>query len=154
MNRLFVISVIFVGLFFGCKKYEDGPLISFRSAKHRLYGDYTLTRYTVNGIDSLQQMENGFGLNFHFYYVEDNDHDDILIDGGSHTGTYYQDFVSYYNFNNHKKSIRINSGSIMFTGYGVPDIQDLDFDISKLTIDEIHMTTTYNGKEYLLELKE
>lgn len=32
-----------------CKKYEEGPAISFRSAKNRIEGDWTLVSGTVDG---------------------------------------------------------------------------------------------------------
>jgi hypothetical protein len=45
MKNLFKItSVLVLILFFtACKKYEDGPLISFRSKQHRLEGKWKLT---------------------------------------------------------------------------------------------------------------
>jgi hypothetical protein len=40
-------------LFFGCKKGPEDPFLSFRSRKARVSGAWTVTAYTINGIDSL-----------------------------------------------------------------------------------------------------
>lgn len=44
--------IFLVFLISGCK-YEDGPVISFRSACKRVEGTYTIDKFEVNGNDSL-----------------------------------------------------------------------------------------------------
>jgi len=124
-------------------------MVSLRSAKNRLYGNYTLTKYTINGVDSLQQMLNRYGLHFEFRYVETNDDDALQIDGGNSI----EIFACRYGFINHKKSIRLyNHGSFLFTGWGTPNPQDVDIDLLKLMDHDVHMETIYNGKDYYFEL--
>jgi hypothetical protein len=41
-----------------CKKYEDGPCISFRSANNRLCHARNMISYTVDGADSLGYLSN------------------------------------------------------------------------------------------------
>ena len=48
INFLIFIS-LFTIIFSSCNKYEEGPKISFLSAKNRVAGDYTLAKYLVNG---------------------------------------------------------------------------------------------------------
>ena len=120
----------------------------FSLCEKRVYGDYTLVKYTVNGVDSIQHMKNTFGLNFHFYYEDINGVDDLQIDGGNTSSV----FVTRYNFVNHKKCIRMDAGSILFTVYGAPYTNYVDFVILKLSNDEIHMSINYNYKEYYIEL--
>ena len=48
------IIIVITILFSGCRKYEEGPLISFRSVVHRIEGNWQVTEYISNGIDSLQ----------------------------------------------------------------------------------------------------
>lgn len=54
----------YIGLFLGililvgsCKKYPEGPKLSFKTVKHRLSGNWELIRFEVGGIDSLSVME-------------------------------------------------------------------------------------------------
>jgi hypothetical protein len=35
-----------------CKKYEEGPLISLRTVKNRIYGKWKIEEYFINGVDS------------------------------------------------------------------------------------------------------
>jgi hypothetical protein len=135
-------------LLFSCKKYEEGPLISFRSAKNRIYGNHTLTKYTVDGIDSLQQMANKFGINFRFYF-QDYDKADVI--DMSSPGI-VRPFISTYYLINKKKEFTVKTGSILFTGYGDYDYKDVDFTITKLTMEEMHFKTSYNSRDYYFEL--
>ena len=41
-----------IGIITSCKKYEEGPFITFRSVKNRLIGMWSLVKYTNNGVDS------------------------------------------------------------------------------------------------------
>jgi hypothetical protein len=49
----FCILTVASVLFFGCKKGPEDPWLSFRSRKARVSGVWTVSAYTVNGIDSL-----------------------------------------------------------------------------------------------------
>ena len=57
MKKIFAfIFVLTVGstvlaLVNGCKKYEDGPLVSFRTRTERLSNTWEVDNYTVNGND-------------------------------------------------------------------------------------------------------
>jgi hypothetical protein len=51
-NIVFALTLVVSGLLFhSCKKYEDGPGISFRSAEARVEADWRVKEYTVNGED-------------------------------------------------------------------------------------------------------
>jgi len=53
MNKYSVILLfVFCASFFtGCKKYYDGPLISFRSKEKRLINTWHLESYLINNVD-------------------------------------------------------------------------------------------------------
>ncbi|NTW33499.1 MAG: hypothetical protein HGB12_12905 [Bacteroidetes bacterium] len=149
MKKAFLFLLILTGIIEGCK-YDDGPVFSLISARHRVYGRYILEKFTINGIDSLQQMQNRYGLNFYFYYEDTNEVDDMeIFDSGGNFK-----FITRYSLTNHNKIIRMNYGSVLLTGSWVPNYQATGMTILKLTHDEIHMKTTFNDKEYLFELKE
>lgn len=40
---------------FGCKKYEDGPIISLRTKNHRLEGKWNVSSYTINGVEQMNK---------------------------------------------------------------------------------------------------
>lgn len=57
-------SFFFLGLVFflsaasltSCKKYEDGPMLSLRSKKHRVVNDWKLDRYFINDTDKTDSL--------------------------------------------------------------------------------------------------
>ena len=51
MKYLLPFTLLAAVLLTGCK-YEDGPLVSIRSAKNRVFGSKKVEAYIVNGIDS------------------------------------------------------------------------------------------------------
>jgi hypothetical protein len=60
--------------FNSCKKYEDGPLISLRTKKARVVGDWKISKATTDGIDVTSAWS---GVYLYFkkddsYNVEDN----------------------------------------------------------------------------------
>lgn len=60
MKTKITLCVIASSLIFfdGCKKYEDGPMLSFRSKKARVEGNWKVDKYTVDGIDVLNHSDN------------------------------------------------------------------------------------------------
>lgn len=53
----FILSIIAISAVTNCKKYSEGPKFTLRTVKHRLSGAWKLTRFEVDGIDSLADME-------------------------------------------------------------------------------------------------
>jgi hypothetical protein len=154
MKRLIIISMVFVGLFFGCKKYEDGPLISLRSPTKRLYGNYTLKTYTVNGFDSLSLYNDSLSLSFSFFY-DDVDYKNLCcIVGRRKDGNYSELYWSWRLINgNEVLQIYRSVGIIVGTGpFGTDKFPE--WKILLLTNKKVKMKTTYNEKEYLIELKQ
>lgn len=56
-NRVILIVYIVLAGLSSCNKYPEGPKISLRTVKHRLSGDWEVTKFEVNGIDSLSTLE-------------------------------------------------------------------------------------------------
>jgi hypothetical protein len=56
-------------LFFtACKKYEEGPCLSFRSPEKRIEGGWTINQYNIDNIEYLSLLKNYYGdiVNFEF----------------------------------------------------------------------------------------
>ena len=117
---------------------------------NKIYGQYILSKYTIDGIDSLQQMKARFGLGFLFYHEEYDDHDVLNLNDVGISSP----FISTFYLEDHNKSIMVKTGSLMLTGYGASDFYDINFSIIKLKSNDIHLKTIYNNKEYYLELNQ
>lgn len=53
--------LLVVIVFLGCKKYPEGPKISFRSPTSRIVGEWNCVEYKVDGEDYLTPIFYGFG---------------------------------------------------------------------------------------------
>ena len=62
---LSALALLLIGT--GCKKYEDGPMISFRSKKERVVNNWKVITYKFNG-----QVEGLDGEEIWFDFNEDN----------------------------------------------------------------------------------
>lgn len=51
MKRFSVLFALLLIMIYGCKKYEEGPLISLRSKKERLANTWILDKATLNGVE-------------------------------------------------------------------------------------------------------
>jgi hypothetical protein len=58
--------LLMVLVFMSCGKFEEGPMISFRSVKNRVVGEWTLDKFVSNGVDSTEFYLNGGTEDFNF----------------------------------------------------------------------------------------
>lgn len=151
MKNLFLLVILFASLAEGCKKYEEGPLLSLRSAENRLHGDYTLTTYTVNGVDSLSLYNDSLYNILRFYFDDFMDLNICCINGNRKDGEL--SFLKWYwglKDNNTKLLVTYSeclSGTVPFKHKVTPE-----WEIIKLKKGDIRMRTILNGKEYYIEL--
>ena len=152
-KSIILILLVIAGITEGCKKYEDGPWVSFRSAKNRFYGYHTLITYNVNGVDSLSSYYDSLGLKFNFIHDDDYNSNVCIMDGKRKDGLGELLFW-YWELSKSKKQLIIKgtSGSSIGTGpFGINKTPE--WEILKLKWNDIKMKTNYNNKEYFIELK-
>jgi hypothetical protein len=92
---LFTSALLF---FNSCRKYEDGPGISFRSADERVSGDWKIEEYTIDGEDqkywkfsSYLTCTDGYNIFYDEYDIVDNWEWNMTYSGSwtqTETGTY------------------------------------------------------------------
>jgi len=66
MKKSILLYLLVLFTITGCKKYPDGPLISFRSPLTRLSGKWEVTNVTINGNDATQLYNDSCGGKFYF----------------------------------------------------------------------------------------
>ena len=67
MKKIIKISLVILVLFSvstSCKKYTEGPMISFRSKKARVSGDWKIEQMTVNGSDVTSTFQTLVGADY------------------------------------------------------------------------------------------
>jgi hypothetical protein len=154
MKKIILMLIAFTTIACGCKKYEEGPLISFRSAKNRIYGYHTLTKYTVNGIDSLDRFNEELGLIVEFKNIVDINEYDVCIMAGYTKNGNLANFYWGWELQDNNKILKCLGYSGNSAGIGVfKKGLAPAWKIIKLKKNDIKLTTTHNDVDYLLELK-
>ena len=158
MKKLILILIVLAAITEGCKKYEDGPLFSLRSAQNRLYGLYDLTTYTVNGVDSFNSSIDSSYSIFDFFYNDVNGVNTCKIEGVKKIDNFNNYYLFWeWHFINKNKTLKISSSykdgySICSGPFGTNILPE--WEILRLTNTEVNMKTNFNNKEYYIELKE
>ena len=152
MKRLILFLIVLAAIAEGCKRYPDGPWLSLRTAEGRLYGTHTLTKYTVNGVDSLSLYQDSLCTSFNLYLNTDDGKNYCSMAGSTNKGLI---IVFHWTWVLENKNTVLNvtssvvgvSGTGLFKNNVCPEWQ-----ILKLYHDDVIMQTIYNGKQYLIEL--
>jgi hypothetical protein len=158
MKKFAIIILTILVIPLACKKrYPEGPLISLSSSWGRLKGNHTLTKYTVDGVDSLSLYYDSLGLTHSFYYSDVYGEDIWEIKGNRKDGKIGTAFYEI-SFVDNKKAIHIDdvfnaTGTGPFEWKVLSASWNWKWEILKLKGNDIRMKTTYNGKEYFIELK-
>jgi len=145
MKKILLIFIIIGTLVSGCDKYE------YHCKK--IYGQYTLKAYFVDGIDSLSIYKTILGDKYYFNYFEDEAFHYLRIDGNRTDGQWGGDINCRWQLINDYKTFRI------YASYGIEGVGPFgkdkisDWEIIRLKKDEFFLKTIYGGKEYYIELQ-
>ncbi len=162
MKRGILYLIIFAGFLASCKKYEDGPFISLRSPENRIIGRYKLYTYTVNGVDSINLFNDSLYNEFNFFDGKIYGYDAVngcTIDGlRNDSNIFHLSWV--WKLDNDNKILKVTKASVYagntywHSGTG-PFVNnaECEWEILRLTNNEIKMKTNFKGKEYLIKLK-
>ena len=152
------IALLLIVFTFSCKKYPEGPLISFRTPFARIIGNWQMTEYISNGIDSAQYYNNS--LNFHveigYRHREEEDKDlNIYLLNEN------KSFKERMLFSSDRKTLIVDcTDSIFYDNHGVnffgpfKENTKCNWHILKLTNKEFKMSTDLNGNNYKISFKK
>lgn len=123
-----------------CSKYEDGPAISLKSKRARLVGKWKVVQIGTQIIHS----QDDYSVEMQF----DKDGDARMIVGTNYTSyygyTYFYGttYVGSWDFGTHKQTLDL-----------ILDGTAVNFDIRRLTKDEVWLEDLSDHKEWKLESK-
>jgi hypothetical protein len=150
--KITVLIFLFLGVFFSsCKKYPEGPCISFRSAKDRVYSFKYMKSYTVDGVDSIGYLAQGQIIMADFYYNDNDEVDYFEMKGPKKDGSDFQWYWEW-NLDDHNR-ILVMKGPISHSPLGIfGSYTEVRWNILKLTNSEIKMETTFDGHVHNVDL--
>ncbi len=114
--------VMVLGLSQGCRKYNDGPAVSFRSRTERVSNEWRVDRYIRNGSDETQSFKNG-----------SNNYQETYTKNGAYSYS-YTDFLDINHSNSGQWQFQNNENEIIRFGMSGKDSEILT--ILRLTEDE------------------
>ena len=152
--------IIFICFFlFTCKKYEDGPLISFKKAETRITGEWDIYKFYVNGNDSSYIFKNKY-----YFWILACDYTGGDCESRWNVFSYISDTLNlnsqlgYEGFSKDKKSFQVNyrfnypdSDTIKIIGPFTSGIKS-NWIIKKLRMNDVWLKCDYIGDEYFVKL--
>lgn len=159
-----IVFVLITGLLVtgSCKKYPEGPAISFRTVDNRVMGQYTVNSFEINGIDCTDVYNAKCDCDFSFSY--DRDTRNMSIRNCKPDG---RGVGGGYDFSDDKKQLFIGLYCAMefqdslihwdtpFTYFGpIGNKKFSEWTILKLKNDEMKITCYYEGSQYTIDMKK
>jgi len=156
MKKILFIILLSTAILSGCKKYEEGPYISFRPDNRRLMGEWLVTEYISNGIDSLQYFKDSCGANLGINELEDDNWQFII--GFGNSKKLYGGFGGVMDFTSNRKGLEITPFYNSYYGSYVigpfsPNTK-ITWKLIKLTNKEFKMTIDVNNRSYKMSFKK
>lgn len=149
-----ILLVIYCLSILGCNKYPDGPVVSLRTKKHRLVGEWVVDYFAINGYDSTSYVKSlqYFGK-YSFFKTEDS-HGRCAFSYVPNTNDYEK--IGYWEFTYNKRGVYIHQPTLyppINFSIGPYGAEDVTWEIRRLKEDELWLQTNFGGKEYFVKFK-
>lgn len=130
-----------------CKKYEEGPWISFVSAEKRVSNTWEITEFLINGHDSMEII--GADRRSVQINLDKDDYQNINLHATNSYGHWELiDNKKIFSINIEFHSVEIYSLSIFYGG------SYTEWEILRLSKKDFWIKTLYNNMEYLIKMKK
>ena len=140
--------LVIVAIASSCKKYE------YNQTLKKIYGTYTVTNYTVDGVDSLSLFKDSLSTNFEFSYNESQNLYVLKIEGNTSLGKHIL-IMNNWGLMGDDKTINLRNGNNSKLGTGpFGGTKESTWTIIDLGKNNLIMQSTYNGKQYNIELRK
>lgn len=159
----FIIGLTLIFLMPSCKRFEDGNNFSIRTVKGRLVkgSPWVFEKLEVDGIDKSDEFR---ADSAYFDIIRFNNLDDLMGDDDYSFVTIsefcYSSGQFELEYSNHLKVAVVENGGC--NPYYLPTYYDygpiflnikIDWEITRISMKELQLKTTYTDKEYKLYLK-
>jgi len=149
MKKFAIIILTILVIPLACR-YKEGPEISFRSVKKRLEGTWQITSYTSNGVDSLKIINDSCGCDMVIDFPQDWYNINVYFIAGGQ-----QKAGGQFQLLDHKKIMYMMLNGTTFKSLGpIGGGGHQNWEILKLEIKELKISTTFNGRNYLISFNK
>jgi hypothetical protein len=152
MKKIILILMAITAIAISCKKYEEGPCISFRSIESRLCHGRKMLTYTVDGVDSIGYLSNDQLIRVDILYDDVNLKNSFIVLGPLKNG--YLNLASGWELQEKGKILQITGHNTSENTLGVFGCGLLPrWKILRLTKQELKMSTAIDGHIHEVFLK-
>ncbi len=155
-----IIIILFLGLL-SCKKYEDGPCISFRKAKNKIVAEWQVESFSINNVDNTSLYQSTCNCNFKFEAKYTTGFDPNIFYFTNCKG-FANEIIGDYDFADNNKILKTNPGRVKLTDEKDTSIHYIgpigserftEWQIKRLTKKELWIETNYYNTDYFVKLK-
>jgi hypothetical protein len=138
-------------------RYDEGPVISFRTPRGRIIGTWVVTAFYKNDVDNLNSFNDSCGCTM--IVQNDPDHYKIsFLNCINYNGTFERPMTGQYRLKKNDTQLQIffdnlDNNSNINHNIG-PFVKSSIWDIHRLTDKELYVTTTIGNDEYRVEFKK
>lgn len=150
MRKLLVFAFASLLLLTTCKKYEDGPWLSLRTAEKRICGEWTIENYYENGTDLTSDFEKSLIYCSRYEFINEELSATVPFNTVA-SGCKRADGTGWWYLTNENKNLSWTMGLVDVPQH--PLEMNSNWAILRLTNKEFWISTTFNGTEYEIHLK-
>jgi hypothetical protein len=152
-NKTQILILLLVIVSLAACRYDEGPMISFRTMESRVAQDFELVEFTKNDDDITQELADSCGELWYFKTShESGGKSNLQLECSTTTSTN----IGQYEILSSKKNINIYIfyGTISYIGIE-PFKKNVEttWKIERLTKKDFWLSCTYNNADYYLKLK-
>ena len=148
MKKVLWMMLVIGAIASSCKKYE------YNQTLKKIYGTYTVTNYTVDGVDSLSLFKDSLSTNFEFSYNESQNLYVLKIEGNTSLGKHIL-IMNNWGLMGDDKTLNLHNGYNSKSGTGpFGGTKESTWTIIDLSKNNLIMKSTYNDKQYNIELRK
>lgn len=157
MKKLSIYLILFVLVFSGCKKYEEGPLISLRSKEKRLCQEWSITKALYNG-----EVDDDFDEGYYYWDIR-TDGDLVVSIGYEWDGVIEtESFTLTWEWSDDKEAIFVtetyeykNAYQKLFKKFkNTYESETVQCNIIKLKYNELILEYSEDGDSYRMEFEQ
>jgi hypothetical protein len=153
MKKIFYF-IFLISIAFACKKYPDGPLMSFRSFEKRLQGNWKVTELYSDDIDSLKYYNDSCSATMKIFKPYHDEGDYIAFYGKKE----FHGRCGFIRNDKHKTlSVSLTNADLNHTEWclgPIGDSRSSHWEILRLSNDEFKISTDFNGHHYQISFEK
>ena len=158
IKKTILVLLVLIAITEGCKKYKDGPLITFRTVIGRLCNDggrWEVKYFSIDGVDTTNGVLNSPSYSIYRFIYDPNSPAWYLVGESTNLNSGFSGFFELMDKNNILNiGFYPNKDTIPSIGPYQKEPGSIDWKILKLTFNDLWVENNYNNRNYFIKYKK